>query len=246
VATEEGKRGRQFRGRILYTSRKPERLGQERGREWWSMVVGANGWRTLHSQSEIDDSPSVLRYVTLTVDDHWSPRQAHVRIAVEGADVGSSWYRFEDGLGECEGYTVAEGRLSQRVKYDAPLRGLISHPIQADAWLCSAYPLEEGPGTRTMRFLTTSHDHRGATGPMLLRDVTDWSFVGRERIEVAAGTFDALHFYLGSDDTWAEGDVSHHPPYHIWCTADGNYIFLRAHVAGYMQTHYELEHLELR
>jgi hypothetical protein len=246
MAAEERAGGRQFRGRILYTSRKPERLGQERGREWYSVVVDSNGWRTLHSQSEIDDAPAVLRHVTLTVDDHWSPREAHVRIAVGGSAVGSTWYRFEDGLAECEGSTAGEGRLSQRVKYDPPLRGLVSHPIQADAWLCSAYPLAEGPGTRRMRFLTTSHDHRGATGPMLLRDVTDWTFVGRERIDVKAGTFDALHFSLGSEDTWAEEDVVHHPPYHIWCTADGNYTFLRAYVEGYMQTHYELEHLEVR
>jgi hypothetical protein len=235
-----------FRGRIHYTSRKPDRFGHERGREWFTIDVADDGWRTLHTHCEIDDAPRVLRHVTLSVDPGWLPREAHVRVAVDGRRVGSSWYRFHDDLAECEGDTAAEGRRSQRIRLDAPLRGLVTHPIQGDAWLCSAYPLAEGPGTRTMRFLTTSHDHRGATGPALLKDVTDWTFVGRERVEVAAGTFDALHFSLGSLDTWGPEDLARHPPYHMWVTADGNYVFLRAYVEGYMQTHYELTELEVR
>lgn len=236
----------QIRGKILYTSRKPDRYGKERGREWFSIVTDARGWRTLHVQSEIDDAPAVLRHVTQTVDERRLPREAYVRIAVGGETVGSTWYRFLDDRAECEGFTRDEGRVSQSVALAAPARGFITHPIQGDAWLCGAFPIEEGPATRGMRFLTTSHDHRGATGPLLLRDATDWTYVGRETIDVAAGRFDALHFSLGSDSQWGEGDVSHHPPYHMWCTADGDFVFLRGHVAGYMQTYYELETLERR
>mgnify|MGYP003843873341 CR=1 FL=1 len=34
-----------------------------------------------------------------------------------------------------------------------------------------------------------------------------------------------------------------HPPYDVWCTADGDYLFLKGQVAGYMQSHYELVEL---
>jgi hypothetical protein len=35
-----------------------------------------------------------------------------------------------------------------------------------------------------------------------------------------------------------------HPPYELWCTADGDYVFLKAFVTGYMMTAYELVSLE--
>jgi hypothetical protein len=235
----------QIRGRILYTSRKPERLGQERGREWFSVTTDSRGWRTLHVQCEIDDAPPVLRMVTQTVDEHWRPRDAFVRVSVDRKPLGSSWFRFGDTEAECEGFTVQEGRIHQVMALDRPVTGFVSHPIQGDAWLSAAYPLHTGPGTVTLRGLASSLDHRGATGPMLCRESTDWTFVGQETITVAAGRFDALHFTLGAED-WSPGGAVHHPPYHMWVTADGEYTFLRAHVGGYMMTHYELESLERR
>ncbi len=66
-------------------------------------------------------------------------------------------------------------------------------------------------------------------------------FVGREEITVRAGTFDALHFQFVS----APGLPQEHPPYDVWCTADGEFQFLRAGAGGYMQTHYELVELHL-
>jgi hypothetical protein len=37
-----------------------------------------------------------------------------------------------------------------------------------------------------------------------------------------------------------------HPPYNLWVTADGDYVMLKAHVTGYMQTFYELTEYEKR
>jgi len=84
----------------------------------------------------------------------------------------------------------------------------------------------------------TSPDHRGATGPMLFKMSLSITYVGEEEITVGAGTFKARHFQVG--DT-AESLPEEHPPYELWCTADDDYLFLRAGAAGYMQTHYELE-----
>lgn len=238
--------GTQIRGMILYTSRKPDRYGHERGREWFSVVKDSAGWRTLHSQSEIDDAPAVLRYVTQTVDERWLPREAAVRVSVGGETQGSAWFEFGETQAHCEAWTRGEGRVSQSLNIPSRTLGFISHPIQGDAWLCAAYPLSQGPGVRSQRFLASSLDHRGATGPMLARDATDWTFVGADRITVAAGTFDALHFSLGGEGNWGPEDVVRHPAYHMWVTADGDYVFLKAYVEGYMQTHYELQTLERR
>ena len=37
---------RSIMGKVLYTSRKPDRMGQERGREYFRMDVHADGTRT--------------------------------------------------------------------------------------------------------------------------------------------------------------------------------------------------------
>jgi hypothetical protein len=73
------------------------------------------------------------------------------------------------------------------------------------------------------------------------------SFIGRERITVAAGTFDALHFrYSETTDPNAEtrNEPGKHPPYDLWCTDDGDRVFLLAYVTGYMMTRYELTEYE--
>jgi hypothetical protein len=88
--------------------------------------------------------------------------------------------------------------------------------------------------------MLTSPDHRGATGPLLFAAGWGLEFVGRERITVAAGSFDALHFrYVDTAGQLPE----EHPPYDVWCSDDGDCVFLKGAVGGYMQTYYELTEL---
>lgn len=89
--------------------------------------------------------------------------------------------------------------------------------------------------------MLTSPDHRGATGPMLFPLGFGLEFVGKEKVTVAAGTFDALHFrYVDTAGQLPE----EHPPCDVWCTADGDYVFLKGGVGGYTQTAYELVELQ--
>jgi len=65
-------------------------------------------------------------------------------------------------------------------------------------------------------------------------------YVGAEAVQVAAGKFEAWHFrYVDTAGQLPQ----EHPPYDVWCTADGDYVFLKGAVGGYMQTHYELTEL---
>ncbi|MBK6598142.1 MAG: hypothetical protein IPG25_09765 [Proteobacteria bacterium] len=241
-----------IRGKIHYTSDKPGREGQERGREFFTITVHQDGRRTLQSHCEIDDAPAVMRDVTLSFDAEWRPSDCFVRIDVGNQFVGSSWFRFTESEIECEAYTVSEGRVSQRVALSAPATVFGTHPIAADALLCKIAALDQGAQMQLFPDLyLCSLDHRGATGPMIMRHPTGvrLGFVGREKLTVGAGTFDALHFRIGESDEGEERETRNepgkHPAYEMWTTADGNYTFLKAWVSGYMMTSYELVSLEV-
>lgn len=238
-----------IRGRILYTSRKPGREGTERGREHFTMTVHRDGRRTLEARCEIDDPPNVLRNVVLTLGPDWFPQDGFVRVSVGDELVGSSWYCLSDDHAECEGLLADAGRISERVEYERPPTMFVTHPIQADAWNLPRIDRSGGPCVVTLdRFLMTSLDHRGATGPSLMWHDAGLmiEFIGEERLRVAAGTFDALHYCFGDRLSRRLGSnvPGEHPPYEMWTTADGDYIMLKATVTGYMMTHYELMELE--
>ena len=242
---------RTIRGRIHYTSNAPQRRGQERGRERFTITVHRDGRRTLRALSEIDDPPPVLRDVTLSVGPDWRPLDAFVRLTVDERFVGSSWFRFCGNSAECDGYTAAEGRISQRLELDGPPCTFGAHPIQGDAWHLNIVDVSRGPHWQIHpRLVMSSLDHRGATGPMLVRHPIGLrlAFIGRERVTVRAGTFDALHFRYGprpgEEPSATSNTPTRHPPYEIWCTDDGDYLFLKGEVGGYMMTAYELVELE--
>ena len=233
-----------IRGSIKYTSRKPERLGQERGREYFTLTQQPDGIDVMMAHCEIDDAPKVVRDVCLAMNHvDSSPIDCSVRLSVGGRFEGSGWMRFGKGYAECETMNARDGRLSQRVETDAHVGWLQAHPIVGDALLMRLYPISQGPGVHHVsNIYLTSPDHRGATGPLLFQTEFDLIFVGLERISVEAGEFDAHHFQLSGT---AGNLPEEHPPYDVWCTADDDYILLKASGGGYMQTHYELTELRI-
>lgn len=232
---------RTLRGSILYTSDQPQRAGAERGREHFIITDQADGVRVVHAHCEIDDAPNVVRDVVMAVDGRGRPIDASVRLTVGDRYEGSAWFRFTDRAAECEAHNRAAGRSSQRIDLTAPVRGLGAHPICGDALMLRLYDLARGPGRQFFPdLMLTSPDHRGATGPALFALGCGIEHVGTDRVTVQAGSFDALHFrYVDTAGQLPQ----EHPPYDVWCTADGNYVFLRGTVAGYMQTRYELVEL---
>lgn len=231
---------RSVHGTIRYTSNKPDRLGQERGREYFMINTHADGKRTCIAHCEIDDRPSVMRDITYSLDENWYPTDCFVRLAVNDRFMGSGWFRFGKDFAECETWTAIEGRVTQRMQTNGPLRSFQNHAIQCDAWHLRLFDRAHRKGVQTIdELLLSSPDHRGATGPLLFRAGLCIDFAGEETIEVGAGSFDALHYKFVS----APGLPIEHPPYDIWCTADGDFIFLKGVIGGYMQTQYELVEL---
>ena len=158
-----------LRGKIHYSSDKPGREGQERGREWFMITKNSDGGRTLRAHSQIDDAPKVWRDVTQTSGPDNRPTDAFVRLSVEDEFVGSSWFRFGDDFAECEGFTAADGRISQRFETKERPLTFGTHPIQGDAWHLYMYDRSKGPGMQSFQnVFMSSLDHRGATGPLLV------------------------------------------------------------------------------
>lgn len=241
---------RRIRGKIHYTSDHPDHKGRERGREHFTMTFQGNGRKTLRAYIESDDDPNVMRDVTLSLRPDWRPENCFVQISLADKFVGSSWFLFTDSEAICEGFTVQEGRVSQRYPLVQAIDGFGTHPLSADAWLTCLVDHSKGTGRKTYpNVMMCSLDHRGTTGPLLMRHPIglQMSFVGRERIKVAAGTFDSLHFTyteVADENAESRNEVGFHPPYDIWCTADGDRVFLRAEVRGYIGNSYELTEYE--
>ncbi len=230
-----------YRGVIQYRSLKEGRHMQDRGREFFVVHVHADGARTITANCQIDDRPAVMRDITYSVNANYEPLDCFVRIGVDDKFMGTGWFRMHKDFVECETYTALEGRVSQRVDLEEPPKTFQNHAIACDAWHFHHFDRSKGSGGQTLkRVMLSSPDHRGATGPMLYPIDMSMDYVGEEEITVKAGTFKALHFQF----TGGEGLPEEHPLYDLWCTADGNYTFLKGVIEGYMQTYYELEEFE--
>lgn len=81
-----------IRGRLLYTSKKPEIMDKVRGGETFVITKHVDGRRTLRALCAIDEnSPRVLRDSVTSMDADWYPTDGFVRLAVDEKFVGSSW-----------------------------------------------------------------------------------------------------------------------------------------------------------
>ena len=90
---------RNVRGRIVYLHQ-AESPPVERGREWFSYTFHEDGNLTVRSQCEIDkgivEDRTVLRDVVYTVDRDFKPVDGYVRLQLDGAYLGSGWFRVTD------------------------------------------------------------------------------------------------------------------------------------------------------
>ena len=195
------------RGKILYL-----RHGEEIGREWFTVTRHRDGARTFRAQCEMDDH-EVLRDVTYSVDGQWRPLDCFVRLTIHDRFVGSSWFRFDEQGGECEGFTVNEGRFSQRMAVGHRPPSFGAHPIICDIWHLSQFD-RAGPARQTSRnIMLSSPQPDGGSGPMLACHDLTMEYFGKTSLTVPAGTFDADHFafvlgdpHPANEELWCLGE----------------------------------------
>lgn len=236
---------RTITGKILYTSRKEGREGQERGREWFTFTHHTDGKKSLRARCEIDEpSPTVHRDIVYSLDENDHPMDCFVRLTVGDRFMGSGLFIITPDAVECESYGPTIGRVSQRLPIVGDFDGFGTHPISGDAYITKKIDRSQGVHKRNFRCFLPSADHRGATPPLIAESNIDLGYVGEETVTVRAGTFDCYHYQFTDD---AGGMISiegnAHPPYDVWVTADDDAVFVQGGVGGYMQTWYELVEL---
>lgn len=231
---------RRITGKIRYTSKKPEMLDAERGRENFAFTIHASGAVTIQAHCEIEEPrPTVMRDIVYSLDAQRRPMDCHVRISLDDAYLGSGWVHFDHdaGIAACESHGPSIGRLSQTMKIPTDLTGFGTHPIVGDGFMTRCMDVSRGPHRRPITVLLPSPDHRGATPPMLAQVGIHLEYVGEAEKTVEAGTFACRHFRFVDE---AAMGGKQHPPYDMWVTADDDSIFVCGGVGGYMQTWYEL------
>lgn len=231
-------------GKILYTSKKPGREGQERGREYFTWTKHTDGSRTMRALCEIDEpAPTVLRDITYSLDANDMPTDCFVRLMIGDKFMGAGLFRITPEFVECESFGPLIGRVSQKMPVGGDFDGFGTHPIAGDAYITKKIDKTKGAHDRKFRTFLPSPDHRGATPPLIAETNIYLGYVGDETVTVAAGTFEASHYRF----TDPHGDMAGgHPDYDVWVTADDDAIFLKGGVGGYMQTWYELVELTRR
>ena len=199
---------RSYRGKMLYLT---DGVG-EMGREWFHVTVQPDGTRTMRATCEMDDD-RLLRDVVMTVSKNWYPVDAFVRLSIDEKLVGSSWFRFTDSTAECQGFTAKEGRLGQHFDTGKRIGFFGAHPLHGDAWACATLHRDESKDSgRELSTFSSSHLPNGGSGPTLVPTPPGFlsrKYIGDERIDVAAGSFETGHFqFLVADK----------PPIEIWAT----------------------------
>jgi len=199
---------RSYRGKIAYIHEDEGELG----REWFHVTVDGDHQRTLRCTVEMDPE-DLVRDVVLTVNGKLCPIESYVRLNQGGRFKGAAWFRFLDDRAECEGFTVEDGRFSQEVTLDAPIRAFGTHALMTDGWQAALFDHARSDNPQTVAdVLTTSPEPDGSSGPRIERCVHVIEYAGSEQLKVAAGAFQTEHYlvHLNRND-W--------PPLELWVTA---------------------------
>jgi hypothetical protein len=197
---------------LRYTIAYLSKDGHKRGHEWCVLSLHGNGDRTMRAICEMDDS-EVLRDVTYTVARDWAPKDAFIRVSQHDRFIGSGWFRVAGSAIECETFTAAEGRVSQRVEMGAPPKSFITHAVSNDVWHCANIAKDKSLGAQAIAPLPAcSPLPNGASGPMVMLWPMRAVYRGEESVTTPAGTFACEHTsYLNPDgslwlDTWCTGE----------------------------------------
>lgn len=196
-----------YAGRISYI----DRDGREWGREAFSATVHDQG-RTLRALCEMDEA-RLHREVTWSLDRELRPRDGFVRLTRAGVTIATCWYLVDGVRVECEGVTQDHGRISRVATASRPIQFLGMHPLTGDSIIAAARGTDEPGVERRVMIAANSLAHLGDEGldVQLLKPLV--AFVGEERIEVAAGSFDARRYTI----RWSE-TMPHKTDF--WVTAD--------------------------
>ncbi|MFZ9305799.1 MAG: hypothetical protein ACO266_11270, partial [Steroidobacteraceae bacterium] len=203
----------------------------ESGREWFEMIPHRAG-RSLRALCRMDDV-DVWRDVTILLDAHSRPLDAHVRV-VQGEEVrGSMTYTTTTRGLEYRGMTAEHGPVDEWIALPQPLDYLGLHPLVGDA-LITCQRGTDAPGSfRTIHGYTNSKSANGESGLLAYPSAIEVAYLGNETLRVEAGEFVARHYQLRWQPQW--------PVANLWVDGD-DALFLRL-TWDLNRSRYELTHL---
>jgi len=228
-------------GKIRYTSEKPGRQGQERGRESFRFTHHRDGSVIMSAHCEIEEpAPTVMRDIICHIGPGRVPQNILVHLTLGDQFLGSGWMRYDQENDQitCESYGPAIGRNSE-AKPAGEFAAWGTHPVVGDGFSTRMMDISRGPGREKLRFFLPSPDHRGATPPQIAEVEMIMEYVGEEEKTVAAGTFACRHYRYVDDSDEGMGGTTH-PDFDMWVTADDDCILVYGAIDGYMMNRYEL------
>jgi len=210
-----------------------------RGIERFSVSVAPDGSRTLHATCEIFDR-AVSKDIVYSVSREWRPMDAFVRLLKDGSLLGMGWFRFDEQHAELEAWNRELGRVTQRIRCASPVPTFGPHPLSCDVWHLAAFDHSRGERVQKLQgAMLSSLEHDGCSGPMLHPIDFGIEYLGRESVQVRAGTFDADHYVFHLEGALPK----EHPVEELWCIPE-EFVIVKIRVGGYLSTTYEL--IELR
>lgn len=231
-------------GKIRYTSMKPGREGQTRGRENFTFTHHADGSVIMSAHCEIEEpDPTVLRNIICHIGPDRKPHNLLVHLTLGDDFLGSGWMRYDQAAGTitCESYGPSIGRNSE-TRAAGEFDAFGTHPVVGDGFTTRLLDVAQGPHRRRLRFFLPSPDHRGATAPQIAEVEMVMEYVGEEEKTVEAGTFACRHYRYVDDSAEGMGG-ERHPDFDMWVTADADSVLVYGSIDGYMMNRYELVEL---
>lgn len=182
-------------GRIAYFAEGGRVWGQER----FSMSIHRYG-RTVRALCELDDV-GLLRDTSWSLDASWKPQEGFFRTLAYGVTTAHAWYRINGSAVDYEGYTAQLGRVSQRLVAERAVDFLGFHPLVGDGLITAVCQAMAVGDQKTITCVTNSLSGYGEEGLLAYLVAPQVTYLGRERVRVSAGQFDAEHFTIRWSDT---------------------------------------------
>ncbi len=181
-------------GRLLYRKKS---TGTIRGREDFSITENRDGTVTMESLAITDDSRFV-RHVLYTKGIDGRPKDAFVRLQVDGDLVGSGYFRVEGGTLHLTTDTSKTGHTVQSVDVPTDYFSLVTHSVMLDGWIVLNYDWKMG-GLQKRVFYNTSTLWNGTDGPLGRMETYRITALDDADVTSPAGTFRCRHVRMEAD-----------------------------------------------
>ena len=172
------------RGTITYVTSD----GYECGREWFSLHRHNRG-RFVRAVCEMEEE-GLLRDASWSLDGNWRPVDGHVRVALGGSVTGSTSYAFNGSSVTCHALTDTHGHVSLVKQSATAYEFLGLHSLICDGLLTAARGRDDINKERSINSITCSYSLHGEEGLLAFPIDIGVTYLGEERLTIAAGEFD--------------------------------------------------------